>query len=509
MEKNDLLDDRLQVNNSNPTDVFEPGDGNQLVDLTEFYKESEQDKATVVVSGLEELSLGVLSKKTASLMGLKGLSKYEPYASRFNARLGSEGFFSAIHEGFKKFIENVIKYIRMAINWIVNLIKGVFGFKKSSRITKEISGKLANLEEEFTNVMLGFGFPKNEFNVAEFLGELSPNENRMGQLTLLVSKFQKEGENIKGLNGALPLLTDCILELKKIGERFERPAKELKRTIAEEHKRLLVTRDRGVTSGVSKTSVENNRVYKGCLEVRASLDISSVYPKITALFEELYKIKFTNEELEKGFGEIRTKLDQNISVQVCDLTKTDIPETLAQIQYLNKRYQEIKDDQLDLSSINWKALGLIIEATDAERVQQIASHYSYQPLVGMYQTMSLQVRDFTNFCHSVSTELLKVVKQIDSLTNWHARTQLYYQALVLNDFETMLRVSNEAKASGLTPYVQADGFTPIKFEMLTEAQAQGFFENTAEVNYQMLSNDVGGVKTRVNKLSKQLGLGGI
>lgn len=505
MATNDLLDDYMQVGNAQPTDSYEPGENTQLVDLTEFYKDTDQSKATVMVNGLEELSLGVLSKKTARLLKLKNLDKYDPYPSAFNARLGTEGLLSSIATGFRKFIEAIIKYIRMAIDWVVNLIKGIFGFRNSKRLNEKISSNINELEDEFSKTLIGLGFPSNEYSVEAFLGNLPQDQLRQGQVAALVSKFKKDEDTIQGLIDAVPLFKEIMFELKAIGDGAVRSTDKLKRVITDEHKKALELQRRGVSQGVSTQSTESNRIYKECLEVLLALNTNKITPKLSLLFDALYGIKFTNEELDRGFNEVREKLRKEVEIKTLTLSGINAGANLGQIQDLNMKYQNIKDRDIDLSTVDWKKLGNAIQLDEADKIQQIAGLYNFPPLIAMYQSVSVHIRNFTSFCHLVTNELFKVERQIETLVNWHARTSLYYISGLSGDIQQMTKIIKEAKAQGLSPYAFADNSPKINSKFIKETQLEGFYEKMADVNHDIIEMDLLNIKGKANKFTKQLG----
>ena len=505
MSDDSPVKDYFQLGNGEPADSYEPGDNKQKIDLTEYYKETGQDNATVMVMGAEAFSLGRVSREIALKLKLEGARNYDPFPSERNAVTGNEGFLSSVADGFKAFIEGIIKYIRMAIDWVVDTVKGIFGYRKSARITKAIDDKLDDMNVEFQKTLTGLGFPAKEYNVENFIGDLPAGKNRLTQVTLLKNKLVKDEDSIKNLTNALPIFQQTVAKITKISNQVSIASKNLKRVISEEHKRTLV-RAHNFNLVEARESPEVNRVTKACAETSAALNIEEVAGSVQALYAILYKIDFTNEELSGGFAQVREKLQATIVAQATELNASNIAQTMADIQYLNKRYQEISDNEIDLSRVNWKEIGTIVDKGDAAKIGDISRHFNRPVLITTYQQTTVDLRNFTNFCYSVSSELLKVQNQAAMLIEWHNRAQAYYVSGVVGDIDKCIKLCKEARAAGHSPLANRHG-EPVGGVFIKEADAQTFMEKaSADVNF-IVESDIAGLKTTANNFSKQIGWG--
>jgi len=503
----DLLDDYIQLGNSDNVDGYQPGNNKQKVDLTEYYRDTGQAEATVMVMGSEELSLGKLSKRTAALLGLQGVSNYDPFPSERNARLGAEGFFSTVYEGFRKFIETIIKYIKMAIDWVVDTVATIFGFRKSKRITKEIDDNLDAMKKEFEEMCRGLGLPTDYYNVEHFVGELKPGQDRKFQLLMMKSKFADDEASIKGLSASIPLLQQAMAKIKQAGDKATTTSKVFKKAIQDEFNR---TRVRSATNNPTSTSssTELNRLAKACDDVKVSLDVGGISQVVGKLYEALYNVKFSDEELTNGFSEVRKKLQETVKTSELKLTPVNVSQVMHEINYLNARYQEINHNEIDLSKINWKALGGTIDASDMQKVEAIANYFQFPKILAMYQETSVALRNFTQFCFNISQALMVVEKQITSLVEWHHRAHSYFYSMVVNDIEGIVKAVGDARAKGHNP--AADAYNvPTNCVFIRDADAKTLAEKaSANVNF-IIKEDIGGVKTAINNFTKQTGWGSL
>lgn len=498
------VQDYLQL--STPTDSFLPGDDIQLIDLDEVYAETKQDDANAMVQGAEALSLGKMSRQMAARLNLPNWQELDPFPSKRNSVVGAEGFFSTLYEGFKSFIEGIIKYIRMAFSWVASTVRGIFGFRKSERIDKAIDTSLPALQEEIKNILTGLGFPGHEYNLEAFIGRLPNAVDRVGQLTIMKSKFETDKEAINGLSQALPLLQQCVAKLTESSNKAVKAFDGYKRVIKDEYNRTRV-RDLKGQHVEGNDSPEANRVLVASQEVMKSLNGQAVTADIVALLSVLYKVEFTNEALTDGFSKVRKDLDVAIVTQAVKLTPVDIGLTLAAIQNLNARYVEISDNSIDMSNINLKALGEAIDKTDADKIQTLARYYNYPNIVITYQEVAAAVRNYSNFCQMASRQLLMVSRQIDSLVRWYARAHLWYIHGLLEDLDKLRQLNLEARAQGYSPQADASGTPTLQFEFMMDADPVTFAEKFAATSQDVIKDDIGGLRTKYNNLVKQLGVG--
>jgi hypothetical protein len=487
------------MGNSSPVDSYQPGENKQRVDLTEYYQVSDQNNATVMVMGAEQLSLGVFSKQVARHLKLKGVEQYDPFPSARNARLGAEGFFTAIYDGFKNFIETIIKYIRMAIDWVVDMVKGIFGFRKSERITKAIDDELGNLKKEFEDVLISFGFNAAEYNVEKFLGDLPKGQDRMAQIHLLKNRLDSDVDQIKKLTTCVPVIQQLNGKIKVATDKVTVAQKKLKKIILDEYNRSRVRASSG-----NKVQGENSSevvvISKAIQETILCLGTGDITEVLGKLYKELYSLEFSNDEIANKFDKVQTRLKTEVVNAAMTVRGIGVTETMAEIQRLNLRYQELVDSEIDISKINWKAMAEIVDKTDSDKIAALAGYYNTPELLAAYQGMSVDVRNFTQMCYAINKEVMRVEKQIVSVVEWYGRIHAYYYHAVIDDIEGMQKAVDSARAKGLSPIIEQRVF-------IRDADAKTFMEKvSANVNF-AIKNDLGGVKTNLNNFTKQIGMG--
>lgn len=491
---------------SDPVNQWKPGEGGQLVDLDEFYAETEQDKADFMVQGSESFSLNHLDRKLASILGIESYTQMDSYASERNARLGAEGFFSVVYEGFQSFIENIIKYIRMAIDWVANTVKGIFGFRKSDRIEKAIDSKLDNLKTEFEETLNGLGFPGGNYKLERFIGTLPNGVDRVGQLTVMKTKFETDKEAIEGLNASIPLFQQTIAELTKNSNKAVKSFNDFKRMIQDEYQKTRVRKVKAEHVDFSQ-SPEVARILKGCAETTASVSNSTVVPLVAELLASLYKVTFSNDELTNGFADVRKRLDQMVQLESVKLSQGNVTQLMSSIQALNAHYANVADNSIDMSGVNLRQLGAAIDKSDADKVKAMGDYYNAPMLVAEYQAVAVAVRNYTQFCQLVTRQLSLVGRQIDNLVRWHTRGYLWFYHALLDDLQKLRELNLEAKQQGHSPMMGPDGTPTIKFEFIDDADAKTFMEKFGGTSQEIIDKDIGNLKTIYNNLVKETGMG--
>lgn len=508
----DYLEAYKQIATGHPDDSYEPGTGKQRIDLTEFYQETQQDDATVMVSGIESLRLGKFSKQVAARFKIAGYESYDPFPSERNARAGQEGFFTTIKEGFKTFIENIIKYIRMAVDWVVDTVKGIFGFRKSARITKAINDDLGKLKLEFVKTLNELGFPGKDYNLENFLMELPPDQDRIAQLTLLKSKFETDQESIDGLAEAMPVLQQTLAKITHCTDKVTRASKKLGASIAKEYTSLRVRAGNPALQTQATESPELNRITKEIQEVSLSLDVNEIATLVSKVYEVLYKVKFSNDELQTKFSECRKRVQDTVQTGSVQLRKQDVPMILASIQQLNLRAIEINASVAEISKIDFKGLASVVDIGEANKVAEIANFFNHPQispaLVQSYQLLTVDVRSFTQFCFSVTQSLLLVERQAANLVSWYNRAHAYYYHGLLGEVDKMAQLSLEARSEGHKGVGDADGYMyAVDRVLIKDADAKTIGEKTTAQLEVIIKSDFGGTKTALNNFSKQIGWG--
>lgn len=505
MEKSDLLDDHLQIGNSNPTDTVIPGSEEQLIDLDEVYEETEQDTIKEMYAGYEEFLSGIVRKETALLMGCEDFN-LDPYPSEHNARVGNEGFLTTIFEGFRKFIEAIIRYVKSIVDWIIGLVRKVFGFQKTDRQVEEINKKLPALKKEFEDTVVGLGFDTNIFNVTNFISNLPPGKERYPQLEIMASKMQDDQEAIGNLLKVVPEVNKGLKLLTRLGDDALFKARRLTRTIDEEYKKFKIGLNNGSIDLDSSRSTVFINIHKAIMELKVALDPEEVLGIISFVFKESYGLKVKNEELARGINAFQEEIQNNVVKRVVDFPKGDVSAIMAHINKLSVEYAKFKDSEINLKNFNWKALGDVINRPDTLKVEEVSLVYKSPQLLQAYQGVSKELKLYLEVCNTTAKELSRLKNQFVNIVTWHSRINAYYMSGVTGDFEKVSAILKEARDKGLNPLTEGmQNIPPLEFVDTSAGDPTTKFEIIAAHINVIYDMDAGGIKSSINNFKKQVG----
>ncbi|ASU03611.1 hypothetical protein RISINGSUN_59 [Erwinia phage vB_EamM_RisingSun] len=498
-----------QINKGNTT-AYLPGDDDdtQRVDLDEYYEECEQTHVTKMVTGAEAFfSKGVLSKSLARLSGLSGCENYDPIPSRMNARLGGEGFVSVIVDGFKKFIENIIKYVKMAVNWIVDLVKTLLGYKKTKRQVEQATAEMENIKKEFKELLKGLGFPSDKWDLDKFIADPEVSFDRMGAFHILRNKFMDDAEAIKRLGESLPTFVTAV-------EFMNQSSKNVKRASDNFHK-VIHNVAGEVRKGKTDGRAELELIKQAGHEIKLATNFEGITTKLSELYNALYtntdgkvikENKFSNEALQEGYMEIRAQLQQLITTSSVSIQSVPDRQTLlSSIADASARYVALKDTDIDLSHIDFKQYGDLINKQDAEIIREIDKLTGVNgALISAYSNTAKMVRDYTQFCHSIINVLNQTNKQLENLWLWHSRAQQMIFFYVLKDFEGIVELNKQYIAMGMNPYANGEGIPRVDGFIKYDDRVT-MFEKIAGTANDLLEENINGIKDSIRNLSRSLG----
>lgn len=501
------LDSYQQIGSSEPVDSYQPGSGKQRLDLDEYYKDTDQPENTVMVQGFEALSFGKISKDLARQLNLPGASSYDPFPSERNARAGTEGFFSMVAEKFEGMIEGIIKYVRMVIDWVIDTIGGFLGFRKKSAITAESNEKQKDLKKEFEKTLIALGFPVADYSLEAFLRDLPSNEAAPFQLLFMKNKLASDQDAIKGIADSLPLIQQAVGKLKVASDKATASQKYLKKVIGEEYNRIRVRKATGQHVGGTE-STEVNRVLKAILDVKATLDTKAIATTVNKLYEAMYKTGFTDDELSTGYDKVRADLKKTLVTQKINMNGVNVGKTLETIQMLNNRYLEINDKELDLSGIKWRDLGTIVDKTDADKIKAMDDYFQGLGLQARYQEMGVEVRNFVQYCLSITTSMMTVEKQASNLVEWHTKARTYYYHGVIGNAKEIAQIIKSTGNKDDQTELKRQAKKIGKMRFIREPEVLTLQEMLSRVGAgEKVQSSISQFDSQLNNFIKQTGLG--
>lgn len=501
------VSDYTQIGKDN-TNAYQPSedDDKQRIDLDEFYETCEQTGVTQMVSGAEAyFATGTLSKSLARLCQIQGTENFDPIPSRLNARLGGEGFVSTIVEGFKKFIENIIKYVKMAVNWLIDLVKTVTGYKKTRRQVEQATKEMDNIKKEFNELLKGLGFPQGQWDLDKFIGDPEVSYDRLGAFQILRSKFMDDAEAVKRLGDSLPVFITTIGYMNDSSKKMRKASDHFRKTIQNAAHEIR----KGKTDGHAEIEL----IKAAGNEIKLATNFNEITTKLGELFNALYTTedgkrenKFSNEALQEGFMDIKTQLSGMIQATAVNIKSVpDRGQLMANVAAAAARYEQLKDSDIDLSNIDFRQYADLINKSDSDIVQEIdALTSSRGALISAYSSTAKLVRDYTQYCHSVMNELNKTHKQLENLWLWHGRSQQMIYFYVLKDFEAVVALNKQYIQMGMNPYANGEGIPRVDGFVKYDDRVT-LFEKIAGTTNDLLEENINGLMDSIKSLGRSLG----
>lgn len=321
------------------------------------------------------------------------------------------------------------------------------------------------------------------------------------------SKFDTDKGAVEAMVAGIPAIQQVIAKLTDTSNRAVRAFDQYRRVIKDEYNKTRV-RSSNFDRIAGADSPEANRVFTSGLETLKALDTDALGTEVVKMLNILYKVEFSNDSLKDGFEKVRKELEAQVTTQTSKLSPIDMTEIMATIQTLNAHYLKVSDNSVDMTGVNFKALGNAIDKTDAEKVKFISDYYKVTQPLTMYQQVSVAMRDFSTFCQMVTRQLTVVQRQINNLARWYARAHMWYMHAVLGDIETIRKLNLDAVKDGHgTGTINAHGDHTFAYEMIDDADAKTFMEKLAGTQRELIEADIGKIKTAYNNMVKQLGVG--
>lgn len=479
--------------------VIEEGEPKQLVDLDEYYDKTDQKKATKMVTGAESyFSTGKLSKEVALMYGVKDARFFDPIASVANSRRGCEGFFESIISGFKKVVETIIKYIKMAVRWITGGVKALLGLRQSERRRKESLVVFKHFQEEIQEVMLTLGMPEYVADGDKFFEFLDTTKMRTPNITLLKHKLSSDYDSLKGVIEARPIREKTLNELTSISNIAIRNSVELKKMLKHEAQK--------VASKQLHPGSAYNHLLVQIKKCRSDLQFERLFSSIQAFIDTVYDVKISNDDIRTNFESFTRELNGKLEVKNIKIDSNSRQTIWRELQAATLNSAITKEQYEDaLVGLDIPGIEELVNLKDADYVKVIGELVGAPDLIHEYQLYCVETRCFVTNVQLAINECNKLNNQIINIENGYVRTNLYYTGLLIKDLEKFKELNKSLPQGERLDLTDEGVYTrQIDFSVLN---AQTFREKATDIFEQIVEVDLGGIKKSFNNLSKQLSVG--
>lgn len=440
----------IQIGNFNsevePTIVARTSDDEPLVSLDELYEG--QEEINVVIDGICRLvKENRLAARPAALMGVKGTENWAPGWDVYNARIGKEGFFSAIKDGFIAIVKAIIKFIKDSGVWIYTKFMSLLGFEKTAKEQAVLVEKQTMIKNSVTSVLAGVG-SKGNFDPNSFYHKLPENITHREGLVFIKNSLDSNEEAISKLSESIP-------ELKKLLTIFG--------SLVNNVKTAKNIKDRAMDN--LKRKFKNNTLNEGdILELSSELTVQVPdrlnMLKLRDALEDLLKVAYgissnesdTNKKIAALTEEVKLRLEQTKSIVGTDssnYTKAKLNSIKINEEIVNLNKNNIDLHSAIKSSKSVKAVvdSLVIQS-DADFINDLVKiDPELQGLNVVYLEYSNIIKAFNKLLFESITLTQKLINSCTNIAQWHMRSTELVNMMLLSDIE---EIKNYCKTK-LTP----------------------------------------------------------
>lgn len=466
----------------------------QLIDLDAAYKKTGETKTNELVEGLERyINQKILGKREMELAGVKGGENFDPLPSKRNAVLGGESFITAVKDGFLKIIDFIIKFIKGAVNWVIERIKVLLGFSKTKAEIKACEDARSDMEKEVKSTLSGFGINPSFYSLDQLVESAPRGIDRVEMIKYLSAKSKNETEMVKALTGVIPDLTTLTRKLRDSSDSLTKRYKRFK-VVLDSTRKKLAANNVGDADGY-----ELSKAIKDVMVI--SEDYGDVVASLSAVVSKLYGVNLDDSKiLKEGFGVLRENIARNRAVATSKLNPEKLTGLYAEIGTLNNRIISESGNAFDLSHVDTKVLKEVVSLDDANFINNLSDVVGNRQLIADYQAMAVSVRDFTAILESSSAICADISREIANFTKWKNNVDMYLAVAVTEDLK--LIASTLIASAGAGEY-DLDKLGKSKPVVLPEP---GLVKKTGLITQEILDADLHGVTSAVNNFAKTAGL---
>lgn len=508
----DLIDDYTQVGNSDRANVLTPGEDKQVVDMTELFKDEGSKDYKTVITGVEQLRLGTISRRVSEYFGLTGKEQLDPFPSELNLYRvsGKEGFFTSILTGIEKAITWVIKFVTNGIRWIINMFKTILGITPSERQAKVIDEGVEKLETIMSDVADRLGVSRTVLDPKANLGNLPKGLKTAPLLNLIKSRVVSDDDHIKAVfevSSLVPKINKKIMGAQSV---LNKAIANYNRVIDEQYaKYLKVANSRNGNLTANHTGEhEIIAIKEALINARVAANIDDVIEPIKEFLSKLYDVKFSEKETQDAISSISKQLNENVAVATYNITqggflvsggtRTAVINSADHDLWTNESAiiaqakAAINTNDIKLNAKDWGELANFAHVDKANRVAEIGQFYGDQVLLPLYMETIDVTKEFVGYVSLVSRELLRYKQQVEEIIQYQARIKVFIMGLLAKDLNALAAVGMNQNSYNLN--------------LLSEANAQTILEKIAATTNVVITDEAMGITKVYNNLAKQLRL---
>lgn len=412
-----VLDTIPQFGDPTDTDLVVPVEGEKkLVSLSEVYEEAGlecYDKIinTVIVYNRSKK----LDKAGCKLLGVSGVESMIPGYDRYNTIIGKEGFLSSLTDGFVNIVKSIIKYIFMAVDWVVHRIKVITGFARSEKEQEIINSMSDRIDKNVRNIARAVAF---DLGIKHIVDDAQLSQIVVGGQTTLQSINMLMGADKEDVLKAVQRLETNIQSLEAIDESFKSLINNNKRGIEDYRRAMRDLRNKcRNANGTTLTEYDLELFVQSIREtIVKNFDASKPYAQLKDALERIFEIdlpiastqgiisKQATDALE-ALKPVAVRINPNEAAEVAR-SGTKIMAKAAALFNKDKLAYDIHD------------LRDLVNQDDATFIRELSQKFPDFELLPAYLEFSSRIKDYASLLDMMSKVITGLVTNLRSLVDF-------------------------------------------------------------------------------------------
>lgn len=485
---------------TNDVEIIEVKPG-ELIDLSEAYVDLEQEKINVLVDGFEGYFRDhKLSSKVEPYITISGSESHkgsllEPGRSYMNSRVGVEGLFGAIKDGFIKFFRYINEFCKRIYNWIMDRIKSFFGLQKTKRQIAECEEKAESVKLELLSLFEKLGLPADIYNVEVLFERLPEGSNRHETLSFLKNSFDTDRVFINRLIDVRPKLEVLIKTIAKqdtmrldLNKKMDGILSQYSQKIAKDD---VTTAD---ATGIINELLKAKLIMDGTAPLSAALaDVAKT----------LYDIEVPDKKEFTGYHDLlKDVAGKSALVKKNKFTTAEVKTYTTQTLILGRMMA--REESTPISLINSSNTKSPIDAKFAGSLERIGSHAG----TNIRELYLSYCNQYKNWLSDINTSLgltTRIEKTCMNLVQWLYKAETTLALYIIGDIEKIKDHFIKLRAAGVIDPTLIDRTGAPMLYVLNNTEAETCLEVFSKVGAEMVDanvKEIMHIKSAIEKLSK-------
>lgn len=412
-----VLDTIPQFGDPTNTDLVVPVDGEKkLVSLSEVYEEAGLESYDKIINTVFVYNRSKkLDKAGCKLLGVNGTESMIPGYDRYNTVIGKEGFLSGITDGFVNIVKSIIKYILMAVDWVVHRIKVITGFARSEKEQEIINMMSDRINKNVRNIARVIAF---DLGIKHLVDDAQLTQIVVGGQTTLQSINLLMGADKDDVLAATQRLESNVQSLEAIDESFKNLINNNKRGIEEYRRAMRDLRNKcRNASGTTLTEYDLELFVQSIRETIVKyFDASKPYAQLKDAIERIFEIDLpiasTQGVVSRQAAEALEAL-KPVAVKIKPEEAAEVARSGTKI--MAKAGALFNKDKL---AYDVHAIKDLVNEDDATFIRELSAKFPEFELLPAYLEFSARIKEYMTLLDMMSRVITALVTNLRGIVDF-------------------------------------------------------------------------------------------